>query len=249
MTLSAPAAGLDDFGARLIAAHETGTRFDPAGRVPETMAEALAVQNALMDRFGPPGAFKVANKAGAPFVMAPIRADRIYRTGDRVPFRDRAGVELEVGFEVMTPLPADATLSDLAACLRPLPVLEIVDTRIAGPAADLPFVKLADLQANAALVVGRADETWTGADFGDLEARLSADGTPLFAGQTRVPGGSALALAADLAQRLGAHCGGLRPGQIVITGSLNGLPYLTDSADVQGEIAGLGKVSCHLTRR
>ena len=248
MTLSAPPAVLGDFVARLIGAHETGTRFDPAGRVPETMAEALAVQSALMDRFGPPGAFKVANKAGAPFVMAPIRADRIHPSGDAVAFRDRAGVELEVGFEVVAPLPPDATLSDLAACLRPLPVLEIVDTRIAGAAADLPFVKLADLQANRALVIGRPDAAWTGGDFTDLWARLDADGTPLFEGQTCVPGGSALRLVADLAGRIGSHCGGLRPGQIVITGSLNGLPYLTEAADVAGEIAGLGRVSCRLTR-
>lgn len=242
-----PGSNLTDFTARLIEAHCAETRFAPDGRVPETLEEALAVQSAVMDRFGPPGAFKVADKAGGPFVMAPIRADRIFRSGDTVSVLDRAGVELEVGFEVISPIPTAGDLSEVAAYLRPLPVIEIVDTRIEGPLADQPFVKLADQQANGALVVGRPSEAWNGADFAELQARLCADGETLFEGQTCVPGGSALTLVTKLLKRLGSHCGGLQPGQIVITGSLNGLPYLTPSVDVVGEIRGLGDVSCRMT--
>lgn len=246
---NSPSAAPNDFTTRLIAAHEAGNRFVPEGPVPETSDEALAVQQAVMDRFGPPAAFKVANKAGAPFVMAPIRADRIFQSGAAVPIVDRAGIELEIGFEILSPLPATDDRAALVACLRPLPVIEVVDTRIAGPHADRPFVKLADQQANGALVIGQPAEGWTGQDFSGVRGRLTCGTTSLLDGQATVPGGSALALVAELATRIGTHCGGLKPGQIVITGSLNGLPFVGTGSDIQGEIEGLGSLSFSLTGR
>lgn len=245
----AQADALNDFVSCLIDAHRTGTRFVPKERLPETSEEAFAVQSAVMERFGPPGAFKVASKAGAPFVMAPIRADRVFRSGDAVPFIDRAGIELEIGFEVLSPLPRTDDLAVLATCLRPLPAIEIVDTRIAGPQADQPFVKLADQQANGALVIGRPLNDWDGDDFSRVHATLAGDAAICFDAEATVPGGSALTLVAELARRIGNHCGGLKPGQILITGSLNGLPYLSRSADIVGAISELGQVACRVTRR
>lgn len=249
MSETPPIAALSDFSARLIEAHETGRRFAPEGRVPRTSAEAFAVQQAVMDYFGPPGAFKVAKKAGAPFVMAPIRTDRIFPSGSSVPIIDRAGIELEIGFEILSPLPATDNFAALAACLRPVPVIEIVDTRIAGSAADHPFVKLADQQANGALVIGQPMEGWSGEDISLVRARLDCNAETLLEGEARVPGGSALALVADLGTQLGSHCGGLRPGQIVITGSLNGLPFVQAGSEIRGEIEELGRLSFSLTAR
>lgn len=244
---TASAKPLSDFTSRLIEANETCSRFVPEGRVPETSDEAFAVQQAVMDRFGPPGAFKVANKAGAPFVMAPVRADRVFQNGDAVSIIDRAGIELEVGFEILSPLRGTEDLATLASCLHPLPVIEIVDTRISGPYADQPFVKLADQQANSALVVGSPLQGWKGQDFSLVRAQLKSDTETFIDGEARVPGGSALALVASLASHLGSHCGGLKPGQIVITGTLNGLPFVPSGCDVRGKIEGLGTVCVTLT--
>ena len=65
-------------------------------------------------------------------------------------------------------------------------------------------------------------------------------------GTVGVPGGSALGALRLLLDHVGDHCGGLRAGQIVITGSLSGLVYLSGGTLVSGKIAGLGEVGCHL---
>ncbi len=238
----------DAFAHALLGAHRSRTRFAPQGPVPTTSEEAFAAQTAVMAELGPAGAFKVADKPGAPFVMAPICADRVLQTGADVPILDSAGIELEVGFEVLSSWTPGADLATIARHVWPRPVIEVVDTRIDGPLADDPFVKLADLQANSALVVGARADDWDGSDFSDVDAYLTCGETVVVDGKARVPGGSALNMLAKLADRIGAHCGGLQPGQIVITGSLSGLPYFEVGQQIRGRIATLGEVACQLSR-
>ncbi|MEL7211119.1 MAG: hydratase [Pseudomonadota bacterium] len=249
MTLARPAPQLTGtaFAKALLQAHRTNNRFAPTGPVPTNADEAFAAQAAVMEELGPVGAFKVADKAGQPFVMAPIRADRVFQSGADIPIIDEAGIELEVGFEILSPLPQSADLTTLAQHLWPRPVIEIVDTRIAGPLASDPYVKLADLQANSALVVGPRATAWNRTDFNTLTAHLTCNDTQVLDGEATVPGGSALAILAKLIRRIGEHCGGLQPGQIIITGSLNGLPYFPAGSDIHGTIANVGEVSCHLS--
>jgi 2-keto-4-pentenoate hydratase len=45
---------------------------------------------------------------------------------------------------------------------------------------------------------------------------------------------------------IGEHCGGLQPGQIVITGSLHPLTYVLPGTSVVGHIEGLGDVSVQI---
>ncbi|WP_224825906.1 hydratase [Cognatishimia sp. MH4019] len=236
------------FARALCEAHRTNTRFVPTGPVPGNSDEAFAAQAAVMEEFGPVGAFKVADKAGQPFVMAPIRADRIFESGADVPIIDEAGIELEVGFEVLSSLPEGADLATLVHHIWPRPVIEVVDTRIAGPLANDPYVKLADLQANSAIVVGPRATAWDRSDFGSMVAQLTCGDMHVLDGETMVPGGSALNILAKLTKRIGEHCGGLQPGQMIITGSLNGLPYFPAGQKVRGKIEMLGDVSLRLTR-
>lgn len=245
----APQLAENEFAKALLNAHRSGTRFVPSGLVPVRSDQAFAAQATVIAEFGSVGAFKVADKTGAPFVMAPIRADRLFENGDKVPVIDRVGIELEVGFEILSPLPQGADIAKIARNVWPRPVIEIVDTRIDGPLADDPFVKLADLQANSALVVGARAVDWDGTDFGDVVAQLTCGDTKVLDGKATVPGGSALSMVSKLAERVGGHCGGLQPGQIVITGSLNGLPYFPAGQDLHGRIATLGEISCHLLNK
>ncbi len=247
-TMTSLTAELDRFAEALAGAHETGTRFLPIGPVPDTPEAALALQEAVMARFEAVGGFKVADKPDMPFVMAPIRADRVFQSGSHVPIIDKAGIELEVGFEIVKPIRPGADLATIATCVWPRPVIEVVDTRIDGPLADDPIVKLADMQANSALVVGARAPDWDGTDFGTVTAQLTYGATTVVDGKAMVPGGSGLEMVAKLAARLGAHCGGLQRGQFVITGSLNGLPYFPAGETVHGQILNLGVVEFHLSR-
>lgn len=241
---------LSDFVAAAQRAHETGVRFAPTARgmtVPANRDECLAVQAAVAGARGAVAGFKVAAGAGqvAP-VVAPIAAADVVAKGGSVAVTDLLGIELEIGFELLKPLPGPGLPEPVAEYFKPRPVIELVDTRLEGEGADTPLLKLADMQINAGLVSGTALESWDGSDFGAVEARLVAGGTMVLDGAARVPGGSALANLRLLCEVLGDHCGGLQPGQVVITGSLCGLPYFPAGTEVSGAIAGLGTVAVSL---
>jgi 2-keto-4-pentenoate hydratase len=240
---------MDSFAAALIAAHRTGARFVPGDAVPVTLDQAYRVQSRVIDALGQVAAFKTALKPGEAPIMAPIRAQHCLKTGASVQMGDRMGIELEVGWQIIAPLPA-SDAPDFDAALRrailPLPVIELVDTRVEGPLAEDPIVKLADFQINHGLILGKPLDSWDGADFSGVTAGFHAGEQILLAGKATVPGGSALGTLAALIRAIGTHCGGLQVGQVVITGSLHPLTYVNAPCEVAGEIEGLGKVSLTL---
>ncbi|MDU8911652.1 2-keto-4-pentenoate hydratase [Aestuariicoccus sp. MJ-SS9] len=212
-------------------------------------AEAYRVQALVARACGPVGGFKVANKPDAPRIMAPILAPDIIPAGARlaVPGDEQIGIELEVGFRIDAPLPeagAPDRRAAIAGCLSAVPVIEIVRTRL--PMDAPPMMKLADNQINGGLVVGQAVKDWQGLRLGPVQACLTFGGETVLDGDAAVPGGDAFENFLVLEEMIGDHCGGLTPGQVVITGSLNGLPYVRGGMRVEGRIDGLGAVSLDL---
>lgn len=232
----------DALAADMIDAHRNGTRFEPQP-VDLTRAGILAVQSAVMDSLGDVAGFKVGRSADGPPLMAPIPARYEVDNGAGRRVKDKLGIELEIGFEVLAPLDEPRLPEDLAAHFRPIVALELVDTRLDGPLAQDPRFKFADLQINAGLVKGEALDDWDGTDFDTVRARLTANGEAVLDGVSTVPGGSALANLEMLIANVGDHCGGLKPGQVVITGSICGLPYFEAGTTIEGWIEGLGDVS------
>ncbi|MFT4783643.1 MAG: 2-keto-4-pentenoate hydratase [Paracoccaceae bacterium] len=233
----------------LLAARETAHRYDVAISKPAHLEDVYRIQSGVAARVGAVGGFKTARRGDAAPIMAPIFHEQIAASGAQLAVKDLLGIELEVGFEILRDCPADVAslpAAELVSILRPVAVIELVDTRIRGPLVDDPFIKLADNQINAGLVVGAAAQDWSGADFGTVQATMRAGADVLLDGETTVPGGSALETFAALAGAIGAHCGGLKPGQIVITGSLHPLVYYPAGTQVSGWIAGIGAVSLTL---
>lgn len=239
----------EDWIENLILARRSGTRFAPTENGPRTAAQAYDIQAGVVGKMGAVGAFKTARKPGEVMTFAPIFAANLVQSDADVPVSGMMGIELEVGLYLHTNLPPDhagLSASALAAFVTPVVVIELVDTRVAGPLANDPMVKLADNQINAGLVVGDHALDWAGADFGTVEAKFTAGSEVILDGAASVPGGSALETFAALAQHLGSHCGGLQQGQIVITGSLHPLVYVPKGTIVQGQIAGIGTVRVNL---
>lgn len=233
----------------LVAARATSGRFTPSINKPVTRDEAYQIQAGVAQQVGSVGGFKTARKGEALPIMAPIFAADIVRSGAQVAVSDMMGIELEVGLEIVEDCPTDLgslMLSELSTFLRPVAVIELVGTRVQGPFAEDEIVKLTDNQINAGLVVGAAATDWSGSDFGNVEARMQAGAHTLLDGQTSVPGGSALETFASFARQIGNHCGGLRRGQTVITGSLHPLVYYPKGTLVEGWIDGIGSVSVTL---
>lgn len=233
----------------LIAARENAQRIVPTVDRPSTAAEAYQIQAGVAQHVGDVGAFKTARKTGAAPIMAPIFAGDIIPSGSDIGVKDVMGIELEVGFQIVKDCPenlADMSLDELAKLLRPVAVIELVDTRLTDAFAEDAIAKLADNQINAGLVIGTPLTDWDGTDFGTVEAKMAAGEDILIDGEAMVPGGSALETFASLARLIGNHCGGLQRGQIVITGSLHPLVYYPAGTVVSGEIAGIGAVSVTL---
>lgn len=236
---------LDAFADALITAHKAGTRCAPDSPAPVTPQEAYYVQSRVAAALGPLAGFKCAQKPGEVPIMAPV----LNRSDSPIPLNDHMGLELEVGWKIMAPLPT-ATEPDfdalLTRCILPVPVIELVDTRLNGPIADDPIAKLADFQINNGLIVGTPLVDWDGHDFGTFTARMQAADQMLLEGRAQVPGGSALSTLKTLMAMIGVHCGGIQVGQIVITGSLHPLTYVDTPCQVHGEIDGLGTVAATL---
>ncbi|WP_118134992.1 fumarylacetoacetate hydrolase family protein [Oceanicella sp. SM1341] len=239
----------DAIAERLIAARRDGTRLSPEsfGDAPASRDEALAVQARVLEAFGPAGGFKTGRIEGAPPMIAPILAAEV-QPSPAVLAPTPSGklaIELEIGFLVTAPLPAadDPELEEKArACVALIPVLEIVDTRLTDHDAATPLLKLADNQLNGGLVTGTPLADWQEFDFDAITARLELGDETVLDGPATVPGGDAWATFCALVRGIGSHCGGLREGQIVISGSLNGMPFIAPGTKVRAEIAGLGRL-------
>lgn len=205
-----------------------------------TADDAVAVQAAVAEAFGPVGAWKTAPAEGRPLI-APILAAGIRSAPATYTTTELAhcGIELEIGFRLDRPCPSPDAV-DFATALRaavtPLVVIEVVDTRLDGFDGP-PLAKLADNQMNGGLVLGDAG-TLTDAPA----MRLAFDGKVVADGAARPPGGDAWASLENFARHVGTHCGGFQVGQVLITGSLNGMPLIEPGTSVEGSIEGLGTV-------
>jgi 2-keto-4-pentenoate hydratase len=241
----------DPLIALLHAARAGGPKLPVSAGEGLTRARVFAVQEALAATLGPVGGFKVACPPDAPIVIAPIYADDIHASPATLtlPPEEEVGVELEYGFRVIAPLP-DRDAPDFAAKLRAsvelLPVFELVQSRLEDPKGADPLLKMLDNQLNGAVVFGAPIRDWQEIDVTQATATLSIGDKVHLSGAARVPGGDAFATLRKLALASGTHCGGLRPGQLVITGSLNGLPWVKPGDVARGKIAGLGAVEMAL---
>jgi 2-keto-4-pentenoate hydratase len=233
-----------DYSQALIDAHRTGCRIDTALWHSPDYAQALEIQQRVQSALGAVGGFKVARRAEGLPAIAPIISSQIVPSGSDVQVRDMMGIELEIGFELTSDAVA-TLLEDPSSHFCPRLVLELVDTRLKG-ATDEPIMKLADMQINSGLVVGPALEAWDGADFQAVDALLKCGDRRVFEREAIVPGGSALDMLAHFLDHVGNHCGGLRKGHIVITGSLSGLLYFPAGTAIAGSVSGFGEVSCRL---
>ena len=242
---------MDPLAEALIAARSGGPKLDLAADTILPRDRVLAVQGQVAQRLGPVGAFKVACPQGAPVVMAPIFERDIYAAPARlhVPAGDAVGVELEYAFRLIAPLPDPAGPEfeqHLRGVVELLPVLEVVQSRLADPKRADASVKMLDNQLNGGLVLGPPCRDWQHIDTTLAKGRLRLGDEVVLDGAAVVPGGGAFANLCALIRALGAHCGGLQIGQVVITGSLNGLPWRVPPFDVDAQLDGLGRIDLAL---
>ena len=219
---------------------------------PGSMAAAYAVQSAqvtaLAPHLGPVTAWKAGRKGpGEPISFAPILASLVRRSPASFTKAEAhlRGVELEFAFRLEDdPPPPDAV--GFAHAMRSrvslVAAIEVVDSRFVEADAAHPMLRLADFQMNAGMVIGEPLHGWSGINTDCGEVRWEIDGQVVAEGPAMTPGGEAFATFCAFAQTVGTHCGGLKKGHVVATGSLTGMQWAPPGARVLGEIAGLGTV-------
>jgi 2-keto-4-pentenoate hydratase len=121
-------------------------------------------------------------------------------------------------------------------------VFELCQSRIAEPATLPRHVQLADCIANAGIVVGAEIAGWRDKDLSGRPGRLLVDGKLHAEGKSLDPVAALLLLPPAMARR-GRR---IEADQIVITGSLIGMNWLTGRHQLKGVIEGCGEVAITL---
>jgi 2-keto-4-pentenoate hydratase len=220
----------------------------PAAGKPATLAEALAMQDAVTAELGETvGGWKVAVDKNGDAVRGAMFASRIHASparirGSEVPL---LGVEIEVAFRFDQDLPvrqSPYTAEELAALVTAVPAIEIVDSRFASYRDTPNLDRTADHASFGMLIIGQPEPKWRELDLPHAAGRILADGELLSSGSGNAKAGDPLLPALALANSM-RTTGRIRKGHIVTTGTYTPLRFIKPGQRVSARIEGLSEVS------
>jgi 2-oxo-3-hexenedioate decarboxylase/2-keto-4-pentenoate hydratase len=248
----------------LFEAHRARQTFGPMPETcaPRTVDEAYAVQEALQTLMaaahGPVAGHKIALTTPAmqrlvgfhaPFAGA-ILARTIYQSPVTLRRADygRLGIECEIAVQLGTDLPAakapyrrDDVADAIAAVMA---AFELVDDRQADYAqlAALVLTLIADNAWNAGIVLGSPVQDWRTIDLAAARGVLVINGTVVGEGRGSDVMGHPLEALVWLVNMLAAHGKSLRPGMIIMTGSIVTTKFVNPGDAATLSLDGLGEV-------
>lgn len=243
----------DAIARRLIAAHEGAALVPHADALPLYERGAYAVQDATVAGLGPVAGWKVGAKgSSAPPSCAPLPARGVFASGARLvgPRWRMRGIEVEVAVRLRKDLVALSGEPD-AEMVRDaidavLPVMEVLETRLADWRDSPPLARLADLGLHGGLVIGQASTiNPADLDLRTLQAYLAFDGQPVASARGANPAGDVWRLIGWLAWHCAQRGQPLRAGQVITTGSCTGLLFAPEGSHVQAQINGVGMVELY----
>jgi 2-keto-4-pentenoate hydratase len=223
----------------------------PEALIPQDLAAAYAIQDEIIALEGEVGGWKIASGSAPVPMISPILAHSFFSSGTTINVADLMATLVEV--EVAVKLGSDLTAREggysrdevVAAIEGLLPAFEFIGTRFA-PGYDVPrLLNVGDLQVNSAVVTGALVGDWQGLSLADLKLKLTmAD--QVFEADT----GASLDVVIDslvwLANEGSVRQGGLRKGQIIITGSRLNEPLKQPNGAVSATLGALGTISVKL---
>lgn len=223
-----------------------------AEKGPSDRAEAYAVQASVARELALPiGGWKVGGPLDGQPMFAPIFAQDIHTLGSAdvwaVDAAGPIGIECEIAFRLEADLPPRTRAYDvadvLAAVAAIVPAVETVAARIDDPMTTATYWKLADNQVNHGLIVGHAAGSFAPELWQQVAIKLVANERTIKSARGANPGGDSLGLLTWLANHMGEHCGGLKAGQVVTTGSYTGIDFFDPGTAVQADFGGLGRIA------
>ncbi len=187
-------------------------------------------------------------RADGPF-PGPIYAERTFDTAGEVPVGDQAIrlVEPEIAFTMARALPsgvAEHTVEAVIAAVASVHLsLELVNRRLPGGLEDGNMWNIADGGCNDAFTLGPANDVLPAGEYAALELIVSKNEQPETTGSgINALGGPDIALT-WLANYLNSNGLALKAGDVVTTGVVTGLVYVTANDEIISTCAELGEVS------
>ena len=242
----------------LVSAHETGSVFATAsGEAPETLAEAYAVQDAVARRLWIAGGDAIRGwKTGGPSaeatpIAAPIRASRILASPAELVGKNFhfIAVEAELAYTLRQDLPPREmpyVEAEVAAAVASVHVaIEVCDSRLRDWRTADALWKLADMQMNAALVVGSPERDWQRIIPERQVAIIEIDSRICAETSGSHPCGNPVRLLPWLANHCALRCGGLHAGDVVTTGAWTGMHMVEAGAKIIVRFPGIGEARVH----
>lgn len=232
----------------LLAGHfHKATTVSPSIPGPSSRNDAYQVQDLMTGALGGACGWKVGlGKRDPEPYCAPIPLSRLHSTGATYVRRNEvAQVEAELGFRLGRDVPPCEIPRNEADCVKlvdaVVPCIEIVETRLAEPAAGDPLWKLADLQANGGLVVGNPSP-WPVQDLSEVRLAIGPTDKEAF-NLFAHPFGKPLDLLCWTINHVSQRRGGLKRGDVIITGSYCGVVEIHAPQSFVAAFANFGKVS------
>jgi 2-keto-4-pentenoate hydratase len=242
--------------ALLLEARRSGSRLRalPPTLVPRTEAEAYAIQQAQFIALGlSVGGWKstlldadtgtFAAIAGRALLTSPARLSPASAPSAG---SSEFGIEPEIAFRMartVTALPAEPSQRRAAvidAIGSAHAAIEIVVSRFVDFNAVTPLERLADNIINEALVIGPAIGEWRTFDMSQLPLQVSVGGAQVYSGHGGHPLNDPILPVVWLAGALLEHGRALEAGQVVTTGSCNGLRMVAAGQSARADFGPLG---------
>jgi 2-keto-4-pentenoate hydratase len=221
-------------------------------RLPASMEEAYATQDAMAKLFGYPGGWKIgaADPEATPmFAPMPMPLGFLH-TGDEMPdtFSRIRGVEAEIAFLLRKDLPIRDTFYSRDEVLEAIgsahPVIEVLESAYTDPDTVPRLAMIADLQMNGGFVRGPAIRDWQSIDIAAEHLSVIIDGTVRWEGLGKNTAGPDLVrLVQYLANEGRYRTGGLQVGQWITTGSWMGKLFAGPGSSVEARFANFGTVA------
>jgi len=226
----------------------------PPELVPISLEEAYAVQHIVLRELGTRVAgwkatlFDAGSGICAPLSSAALLTSPARLTPGTTPTRgtQRPGLEPEIAFSMAEDLPPRADGSPYSAAQVYAAVagahaaIEVVVSRFAAGDAVSRLEQVADQYMHEALILGPVTVGWSHLPLEQLPLQVQVDGRTVHEALGGHPVGSPLLPLVWLANHLTGQGQGLRRGDVVTTGSCNGVRYLVPGQSLQASFGGLG---------
>lgn len=244
----------------LLTARKSGhklLRLPPDCR-PTCVADAYLIQRHVAEKLGGIAGWKINQQSAiagltcAPLPAAGVMVESTHQALHLFQTQSEVGIEVELGFVLRKDLPPALTSYTLDQVIDAIDyaciAIEFVESRYQSVNNVDYLSRLADFSSHGAAIFKAHGATRFAVDFQlDLEAQLSLDTGVSHQARYQSMATPPLGLVMWLANHGPRHFGGLKQGQLIITGSCFPILYAGSGTHVQASLSKLGCLQFRLT--